>query len=216
MERTISVNGTGSLHIQPDLTVVSFVLKTLDKDYDKAVLDAARKLEMLQNALADKGFEKKQMKTTSFKVNTHSHSERDENGRSVMVFDGYMSIHYLKLEFDFDTKMLSAVLGAITASIAEPELNIAFTVKDRSAVNIALLKSAAQNARQKAEILTSASGASLGKLISVYSGQTGHNLYSPTRYENEMCECSAVGVNIDIMPDDIDVEDSISFVWEIE
>ena len=39
--------------------------------------------------------------------------------------------HGLKLEFDFDSQRLSKVLGAIAVCIAEPELNVQFTVKDK-------------------------------------------------------------------------------------
>ena len=60
--------------------------------------------------------------------------------------------HRLKVSFDFDAKVLSKALGTIAGCIAEPELSISFTVKEPSAVNEALLKSATINAKKKAEI----------------------------------------------------------------
>ena len=51
------------------------------------------------------------------------------------------------------------------AVLLHPELSIVFTVKDPSAVNKELLKSATANAREKAEILCEASGVELGKLL---------------------------------------------------
>ena len=44
------------------------------------------------------------------------------------------------------------------------------------------------------------------------------HLYSPTRYEMEadcLMKISAAPTAMDIEPDDIDVSDSVTFVWEI-
>lgn len=44
------------------------------------------------------------------------------------------------------------------------------------------------------------------------------HLYSPTRYEMEadcLMKISAAPTTMDIEPDDIDVSDSVTFVWEI-
>ena len=70
MERTITVKGTGSLSISPDMTVVSLTVKSTDKEYDKAMQQAGEKLSALQGALAGIGFEKSSLKTSNFNVNT--------------------------------------------------------------------------------------------------------------------------------------------------
>ena len=36
--KTITINGVGKVAIKPDLIVISMNLKTLDKDYDKAMI----------------------------------------------------------------------------------------------------------------------------------------------------------------------------------
>ena len=102
--------------------------------------------------------------------------------------------------------------------IAEPELNVQFTVKDKEAVDAALLQSACANAKAKAEILTKASGVTLGDLVSIDYNWGELHLYSPTHYEMDppcMARASAAPTAMDIEPDDIDVSDSVTFVWEI-
>ena len=94
-------------------------------------------------------------------------NERDKNGNYKQIFVGYRVTHGLKLELDFDSQRLSKVLGAIAVCIAEPELNVQFTVKNKEAVDAALLQSACANAKAKAEILTKASGVTLGELVSI-------------------------------------------------
>ena len=126
--------------------------------------------------------------------------------------------HRLKISFDFDTKVLSKALGTIAGCIAEPELSISFTVKEPSAVNEALLKSATINAKKKAEILCEASGAKLGELVNIDYNWGELNIYSRTSYDMEMdClkTCAPAPRSIDIEPDDIDATDTVTFVWQI-
>ena len=218
MNRTITIKGIGKLSLKPDQTVVSPTLKTVRADYDKAMDEAAKHLEQLRSAIAEIGFTKDDLKTTSFDVGTEYENERDKNGNYKQIFVGYRVTHGLKLEFDFDSQRLSKVLGAIAVCIAEPELNVQFTVKDKEAVDAALLQSACANAKAKAEILTKASGVTLGELVSIDYNWSELHLYSPTHYEMDppcMARASAAPTDMDIEPDDIDVSDSVTFVWEI-
>lgn len=219
MNRTITIKGVGKLSLKPDQTVVSLTLNTVHADYDKAMDKAAKHLEQLRGAITDIGFAKDDLKTTSFDVGTEYESDRDRNGNYKQRFVGYRVTHGLKLEFDFDSQRLPKVLGAITACIAEPELNVQFTVKDHAAVNAVLLESACVNAKAKADILTKASGVTLGELISIDYNWGELHLCSPTRYEMEepcMMSPGAAPTAMDIEPDDIDVSDNVTFVWEIK
>lgn len=218
MNRTITIKGIGKLSLKPDQTVVSPTLKTVRADYDKAMDEAAKHLEQLRSAIAEIGFTKDDLKTTSFDVGTEYENGRDKNGNYKQIFVGYRVTHGLKLEFDFDSQRLSKVLGAIAVCIAEPELNVQFTVKDKEAVDAALLQSACANAKAKAEILTKASGVTLGELVSIDYNWSELHLYSLTHYEMDppcMARASAAPTAMDIEPDDIDVSDSVTFVWEI-
>lgn len=219
MKRTITVKGIGRLSLKPDLTVVSLKLKTVRAVYDEAMDEAAKRLEQLRSAITEIGFAKDDLKTTDFDVGAEYESERDENGNYKRIFVGYRVTHGLKLEFDFDSRQLSRVLAAIAACIAEPELNVRFTVKDREAVNAALLENACANAREQAQLLADASGVKLHKLLSVSYNWGELQLYSPTDYEvDELCmmKAGSAPAAMDIEPDEINVRDSVTFVWRIK
>ena len=216
--KTITVKGTGRLSVKPDLIVISMRLETGEKEYDKTTELAAERIDQLDRALGEVGFGKGVMKTTSFNVRTDYENVRDKDGAYKSVFKGYVCNHNLKIEFDFDMKKLAQVLSAISRCVAKPELSVAFTVKDPSAVGEELLRSAAKNAREKAEILCSASGVKLGELVSIDYNRGELNAYSDTDYKIEsrcMMKAEACLSNIAIEPDDIDVNDSAAFVWEI-
>ena len=218
MNRTITVKGIGRLKLRPDQTVVSLSLKTTDRLYDRAMGQAAEQLEQLRTALTAVGFSKEELKTTDLQVGTEYESERDKNGSYRQIFAGYCVRHRMKLEFPLDTAYLARVLGAIAACIAEPELEVRFTVKDSEAAGAALLESACANARARAELLARASGVSLARLLSIDYSWGELHLYSPTRYETEdscMVKACAAPTGIAIEPDDIDVSDTVTFVWEL-
>ena len=216
MSRTITVKGTGRVSLAPDLTAVTMTLDTVDKNYDRAMERSAALLDGLREALAAVGFDKKELKTTSFNVSTRYEGQRDSDGNYRNVFVGYACVHGLKLEFDFDTKRLSAVLSAIARCVAEPSLNVRFTVRDSEAAADALLQSAAENARRKAEVLATASGVKLGELLSVNYSWGELNVYSDTDYcVEEKCMAMPMRANMDLTPDDIELSDTATFVWEI-
>ena len=144
---------------------------------------------------------------------------KDRNGNYRREFAGYRCTYQLKLSFELDGLRLAQTLSSISASGAKPELSIAFTVKDPSKVSRELLESASLNAKEKAEVLCNCMGVELGALMSIDYNWGELNVFSRTRYEIEdgimplmaTSECSVP----EIEPDDIDVRDTVTFIWEI-
>ena len=189
-------------------------------DYSAAMREASEKITILNESLMSAGFEKDAVKTTNFYIDTDYSSRKDRNGNYYKVFNGYVIKHNLKVSFDFDTELLSKALNKISVCVARPELSIRFTVKDDSAVNELLLKDAAVNARRKAEILSETSGVKLSKLLNVDYNWGELSIFSKTSYRYsddctfDICELP-LGTGIDFEPDNIDVSDTVTFVWEI-
>ena len=217
MEKTIAVRGTGSVSVKPDVTVISMTLRSLDKNYDKAMAKAAAEKDALEKALAAVGFLPDDVKTVSFNVSAEHESVRGKDGTYKNVFKGYAVTHALRLTFDFDTKRLSETLSAVAASVADPDLSIRFTVKDKTAAENALLEDAAKNAREKAEVLAAASGARLGELLSISYRFEEKDMMSRTQYGMDtMCLAKANRAAApSVEPEDIDLTDEASFVWAL-
>ena len=220
MNRTITVKGVGSASARPDYITISMTIESVRKDYNRSMEDAARRIGKLQDAVVCSGYQKEDLKTISFDVDTRYENIHDRQGNYKREFSGYAVIYRLKLSFDMDSKQLAKVIGAISESGAAPELSIAFTVKDPAKVSEALLINAAENAKAKAEILCKASGSELGQLLSIDYSWDELNVISGTRYAMEdgiQPLMAKGGFNApDIEPDDIDVSDTVTFTWEIK
>lgn len=214
MNRTITITGVGKVSVKPDLIVITMGLETIDYEYEKMMQLATTAISKLNEAVISVGFGKKDLKTTYFNIDTYYESYRDKNEEYKRRFAGYKCQHNLKLEFDSDADQLSKVLSAISRSEVFPELNIQFTVKDSSAVSEQLLINATENAHRKAKILAHAAGADLGKLLQIDYSWNDIYFHSETSYQRNskiMLEAAAP----DIEPEDINVQDSVSFKWEI-
>lgn len=218
MSKTITVKGTGRVSAKPDYVVISMSLSSQDMEYDKAMELAANELKQLKSALHGAGFEEKALKTSNFNVRTDYVNLKDADGNYRNKFNGYVVLHSIKLGFDLDTAKLSKALSAVSECLSNPELSIKFTVRDESAVNEEMLRLASQNARRKAEILCDASGVELGALLSVDYNCGKSDLASATNYRMaaECMKMSELSRGVDIEPDDIEISDTVTFVWEIK
>ena len=220
MNRIITVKGVGKASVRPDYITISMTVESVRKDYNEAMKDAVQRIGKLQDAVIRTGYKKEDLKTTSFDVDTRYDNVHDRQGNYKREFSGYAVTYRLKLSFDLDSKQLAKVIGAISESGAAPELSIAFSVKNPAEVNEALLTSATENARAKAEILCKASGHELGLLLSIDYNWGEVNVISRTRYAMEdsvqplMAKSSLNAPEIE--PDDINVSDTVTFTWEIK
>lgn len=220
MMRTITVKGVGNVSARPDYITISMSIESVNGNYDKAMHDASKRIAILQDVAVSSGYEKEDIKTVSFNVDTRYESIKDRQGNYKREFAGYACTYRLKLAFDFDSKQLAKVISSIANSGAKPELSIAFTVKNPAMVSEELLASAAKNAREKATILCSASGCEMGQLLSIDYNWGELNIISRTSYEMEDCLVPLAAMDKccapEIEPDDIDVSDTVAFTWEIK
>ena len=215
MQRTIVVKGTGKVSLKPDRIELDLRMRALDKEYRASMEKGALYLSDLRDKLKEAGFNTDDLKTTNF--NVERYSEYDSKKREYR-FVGYYTNHSLRLGFDFDTELLSKALDAVSNSVSDPETDIRFTVKDKESPKEELLRSAAADARKKAEILTEASGVKLGELVNINYDWGELNIYSRTVYEDRAFggePMLAKSVAMDVVPDDIDLSDTVSFMWEI-
>lgn len=215
-KRRIHIRGIGTAAQTPDLVSLSLTLAAQHSEYAAAMKIGSQQVEMLRESIVETGFNADDLKTTNFNVRAVYESEeyRDGNSkRNRQVFAGFECRYDLKLNFDFDNDKLNRALDTIAANLAQPKISIAFAVKDTAALNNEILKSAAQDARRKAEILCAASGVKLGRLIDInYS-------WDESRAQETIVygECASVDKNaFDLQPEDLTASDSVDFLWEIE
>ncbi len=217
--RTIRVTGRGQIKVRPDMTRVTMTLTGLFKDYGETLQHSSGQTEALAEVLSAFGFERADLKTLSFNVDTEYESYRDRNNDYKQRFAGYRFTHVLKVEFESDSDRLGRILHALAGCRARPELRISYTVKDPEAAKNLLLGKAVADAKEKAGVLTRAGGVTLREIQSIdYSWGEISFESRPMRGDMLMECCGAPAAKSfapDIEPDDIEVSDTVTVVWEI-
>lgn len=215
MNRTITVKGTGNITLRPDQVVIPVTLVVTDLDYTEVMRRSTEALDAVCAALETAGFRREDVKTLDLSVNTR-YDGVHEDGVYKQVFAGYECRHSLKLAFDLDQERLGETITALAGCEAKPEFSIRFTVKDQEAAKNTMLRSAAADARRKAETLCAAAGVTLGALSSILYDWKDVNLYSQSNLMlADAAPAAGMMKRMAIEPEDVTASDTVTFLWEI-
>ena len=219
--RTIRVTGKGQIKIQPDMTRITLSLEGTYPEYGEALRRSSQDTEQIKDLLTGFGFERSDLKTLSFHVDTEYESYKD-HGAYKQRLVGYKYHHTMKVEFESDNDRLGRVLYALAHCQVRPEFRLSYTVKDPEAAKNELLGKAIADAKAKAAVLTGAAGVALKDIQSIdYSwGQINFEVQPMNRMlmVEECCDSAINEVgsyDMDIEPDDIEVSDTVTVIWEI-
>lgn len=219
--RTVKVTGKGQIKVKPDTTRITMILEGEHKDYGDTLKFSAQDTEQLKDILSVYGFERSDLKTLSFNIDTEHESYR-ENNVYKRRFVGYKFRHILKVEFDSDNERLGKILYALANCPLRPEFRISYTVKDPETAKNELLAKAVSDAKEKSAVLSQAAGVKLKDIQSIDYSWGKINFEFDPMDENlmeDVCMSLTSDVDkydIDIEPDDIEVSDTVTVVWEIE
>ena len=107
-------------------------------------------VEILKDLIEKLGYERKELKTLYFNIDTEyeSYQARDKSWKR--RFKGYKYVHRMKLEFPADNKRLGKILYALAHCSAPPEFTIEYTVADPEKSKNELLGAAVKDSQAKA------------------------------------------------------------------
>ena len=205
MERTIRVTGKGKLSVKPDMIRLRINIEGMYEEYDETLRKSSDCVEILKNLIEKLGYERKELKTLYFNIDTEyeSYQARDKSWKR--RFKGYKYVHRMKLEFPADNKRLGKILYVLAHCSVSPEFSIEYTVADPE--------------KSKNELLAAA--VNLGKIINIdYSWGEIDFVSRPLQEMSLRCcepeECESASYDMDIEPDDIDISDTVTVIWGLE
>lgn len=221
MEKLIKVTGKGKISVKPDMVRLYITKKELRKEYEATLKASTDATEFLKDLFENLGFNRKDLKTIYFNVDTEYESYQDRDKSWKNRFKGYRYTHRMKIEFASDNRKLGQILYALAHCRVSPEFSIEYTVADVEKCKNELLHKAIEDSVQKAKVLTEAANVNLGVIQTI--DYSWGEIDFVTRPLNEMkrMECQAYDTcapelyDIDIEADDIDVTDTVTVVWSI-
>ncbi len=219
MKNILKVTGKGSISLRPDTIRIILTITDTKENYDDAVKKSTEDTGVLKNCIENIGFKKEDLKTLAFNVNMQYENQKDKDDVWKRVLVGYTYNHQLKLEFERDNNDLGKILYALVNSKVKPQIDISYTIKDLEAAKNELLSKAVEDSKNKAQILAKAAGVGLGEIVNIiYSKEEKTFDVMPVR--GMMLKSAAPqndgAYNMDIEPENIVADDTVTIMWEIE
>lgn len=219
MERTIRVTGKGKISVKPDTIRLRISMEDTFREYDDALRHSTDSAELLKGMFEGLGYDRKALKTVLFNINTEYESYQDRDKSWKRRFKGYKYTHRMKLEFPAENIRLGKILYELANCPVSPEFSVEYTVADPEAAKNELLGEAVKDSMAKAGILAAAANVKLGNIINIdYSwGEVDFVSRPLEKLSLRCCEdvCEPTSYNMDIEPDNIDMSDTVTVVWNI-
>lgn len=220
MTRTIKVTGKSKVQVSPDCTRISITISDTLTEYDNCLAKSVNDMNVIVECIKEFGFERKELKTSSFEINRKTEGYRDKHNDWQYRFIGYEYTENLNFTFKNDNKRLGKILYALAHLSIIPQINVSYFCSDVETVKNQLLELAIKDAKKKAELLTGASGVKLCEILDIdYSWINVSFESDEMRFCQPMAleySCAGSAYNVDIEPDDISASDNVRITFRIE
>ncbi len=211
---TLTVQGTSTLKVMPDVVSVHFTIQTNGSTSAEANDANSKIYDALKTALIRDGVESSKIGTENFNVYPNSYYDY-QKGKTIN--NGFVAVHSVKIEFSAnETDRLSLIVDdGINAGAGVSYINFELSPVLESQYKAQALEEASQDAKIKADAVAKGFGKNAGKLVSV---SVNNYNYMPW----VMYSASGVGNNAeaktaaaDISPTTQDITASVSATYRL-
>lgn len=205
----LTVGGTGLVRVSPDTASINLGVATQDTDVAQAVAASNLAAEAIIEAVKALGVAPEDVRTTYFNVSPQPMF--DQNGQPTGQTNYWVNNSLVVTLRQVD--QLGTVLQAAVDAGANSINGITFDLSDKSQAEEQARQAAIADARQRAERLASAAGATLGEIVSIYTG--GYS-YGAINYVEAASAGSAGGGTVPIAPGTFDVRIDVSLAYTLK
>jgi len=206
--RTLSVNGNGTITLEPDIASINIGVQTEGANAQEAVNSNNEQSQQLFRALSGVGIADEDIKTSNFSI--YPRQERDNEGQPTgitYVVNNTVSVTVRDLD------QIGSILDSAVQVGANTINGIQFDVEDREAAQQQAMVAAVENARARAEVLATAADVSLGDVLSI---QTYLGSATPIPYEKTFAMADTAASSVPVSPGEMQIMVDVSVVYEIQ
>ena len=147
-EKTMIITGSSKLSISPDITRLSFGIKTQETCYEQTLSYLSDNAESLINVLTLNNFLEKEIKTTRYSIHRWT---KYENGQEHHL--GYEGEHHLFVEFKIDNERINKIIDEVSTKVPCVSINISYSCSHLEKYDKKLIELAIKDAKSKATII---------------------------------------------------------------
>lgn len=213
----ISVQGTGSVHIVPDVTRLEVIIERWFVDYKQAYEQAKENSSWMVKILEYNKKSGKLAKTIRFNIEDHTENEYDEDGHYVgKIKNGFMLEQVFKIDLPVDNHLVNNIVRGVGKFIQGAQIRILYAIQEERPVLLKAISRAVKDAREKAQIMAESGDCKLGKLLSIDYGHSHAHFASEARYIHSNSEATSMSASsLEITPDDLSFSETVDVVWEM-
>ena len=195
--RTIFVQGKGSIHIVPDIIRLEVMVESVFVDYETAYKQARENTQWMGKILEYNHLNKKLAKTIHFDITDHLIDEYDENDHYIgNIKDGFELSQRFKIDLGINNELLNKIVRGVGKFIKGAQIKIGYTIKDSRPYQLKIMERAVRDAYEKAEIMATAAGCKLGEVNSITYGKQDLMFHSQARHIHSNKEAMACDAKV--------------------
>lgn len=164
----LTMSGTGSVAIRPDMATVSIGVEVTGPTADRALRANSAQMNKVLEVLRGFGLEEADIRTQNLGLNPRFRSRQNNNNEALQII-GFVVSNTLNVRVR-DLPKLGAILDGVVQSGANRIFSIRFDVSDPNVALDRARAAAVVDARHKAEIYAQAAGVAIGPLLSLSEG----------------------------------------------
>ena len=211
---TISVTGTGSVHVVPDVTRLEIEVRRVFKTYQEAYACVQANSTSMVEILEYNKQPGKLVKTIYLDISDNLINEYSGKNYIGKKKEGYLVDQKMKVDLGMDNVLVNKIVKGVGKFIPEAQINIGYTQKDPRPTQLKMLERAVSDARDKAGIMAKVLGRELGDVKNIEYGEMHISIFSEARTIYNSQEATACTPNsLDITPDDLAVTDNVNVEW---
>lgn len=215
LEQTITVTGSGFIHIVPDVTIIDAYIRCLFDTYDIAYQMAEANLKDIGDIMEEYKLDRKLPKTIDFDIDKKTHSKYDQYHNFIEeVFDGYQLYQHIRINLGMDTVLLANIVRSLGENITHLEITLGYDVKDKRPFELKMVERAVKDATERAKIMALAAGCELGKVHSINYEKKKVDIYMQTRNFSEAKDAACCSPSsLDVTPEDMAAGQDVTVTW---
>lgn len=203
---TFTIEGEGKISAQPTLAQISFGLLSEGTDVSKIQADNSTKMNQMIASVKTLGIQDKDIQTSQYSI-----SPQYDYTNGVTRLKGYQISQIVTLKLR-DLSKVGDVLNRVGQLGGNQVNGPTFTIDDPTELNQQARLKALEDARKKAEALSSVLGVRIGRVVT-FSENVGGMSPVPMMYSKDMAQATGGGAP-EIQTGSLDVVSRVSVTFE--
>ena len=205
---TLTANGTGTVYVVPDIAIVSIGVATRAATAAAALSENSAEMSAVIATIEAEGVARRDIGTTGFQVYPVYEQQQPTDGRTEPPrVVGYQVTNEVRVTIR-DLASSGAILDKVVSAGANQVNGISFDSSDRKGPADAALADAVADARRQAEIMATAAGVRLVRIVNVNASSGGGPMFA-------RAEMMAMDAAVPVMPGQRELSANATVTWEI-